>query len=220
MKKYRVLTYLIFGLLGATIFWYFGHYRPAQKILKAEPVKKYKTVTPIKPKTQPSKTPGPITSSHSHEENALEADAPSDQEQSDFQENTEQSRDTSVSQGKDQEKAEAEDKHPQSKEEQMASKKLKAKADETLQLVQQTQKESLELMREAMPIVVNHLNTLSQDEQREFLQQTKTAMANQISQYPPELQPIVDEFNIVEEGWKMYLDMLAEYGYTPPKGIE
>ncbi|MDE0084425.1 MAG: hypothetical protein OXU23_01835 [Candidatus Poribacteria bacterium] len=209
MKKYRVLTYLIFGLLGATIFWYFGHYRPAQKILKAEPVKKYNTVTPIKPKTQPSKTLGPITS-HSSEEDTLEADAPADQ-----------SRNTSVSQGKDQQEKEgAEHKHLQSKEEQEAPKKLKAEADEALQLVQQTQKESIELMREAMPIVVNHLNTLSQDEQRELLQQTKTAMANQISQYPPELQPLIDDFNILEEGWKMYLDMLAEYGYTPPKGIE
>ncbi len=198
-------------------FWYFVHL-PAQKILNAEPVKKYNTVTPLKPKNQSSKTPGTITS-HSHEEDILEADAPSDQKQSNLRENTDQSRDTSVSPKKE----EVEHKHLQSKEEQEeqeASKKLKAEAEAVLELAKQTQKESLELMREAMPIVVNHLNTLSQDEQRELLQQTKTTMANQISQYPSELQPFIEEFNIVEEGWRMYLDMLAEYGYTPPKGIE
>ncbi len=200
-------------------FWYFGHHRPAQKILNAEPMKKYNTVTPLKPKNQPSKTPGTITS-HSHEEDILEADALSDQEQNNLGENTEQSRDTSVSQGKDQEREEAEDKHLQSKEEQEASKKLKAEAEAVLELAKQTQKESLELMREAIPIIVNHLNTLPQEEQRELLQQTKTAMVDQISQFPSELQPLIDDFNILEEGWKMYLDMLAEYGYTPPKGIE
>ncbi|RKU29608.1 hypothetical protein C6497_05580 [Candidatus Poribacteria bacterium] len=207
------LTVFISILIGFS-FWYFVHL-PAQKILNAEPVKKYNTVTPLKPKNQSSKTPGTITS-HSHQEDILEADAPSDQKQSNLRENTDQSRDTSVSEKKE----EVEHKHLQSKEEQEASKKLKAEAEAVLELAKQSQKESLELMREAMPIVVNHLNTLSQDEQRELLQQTKTTMANQISQYPSELQPFIEEFNIVEEGWRMYLDMLAEYGYTPPKGIE
>ena len=210
-RTFAVTICLTIFITVGTSFWYFGHHRPTQKILNAEPV-----VTPLQPKTQPSNIPAPITSSHSHEEDILETDAPSNQEQSDLRENTEQSRDTSVSQGKE----EAEHKHLQSKEEQEASKKLKAEAEAALELAKQTQKESLELMREAMPIIVNHLNALSPDEQRELLQQTKTAMVDQISQFPPELQPLIGDFNILEEGWKMYLGMLAEYGYTPPKGIE
>ena len=89
------LTVFISILIGY-FFVDFGHHRPAQKILNAEPVKKYNTVTPLKPKNQSSKTPGTITS-HSHEEDILEADAPSDQKQSNLRENTDQSRDTSVS---------------------------------------------------------------------------------------------------------------------------
>ena len=201
-RTFAVTICLTIFITVGTSFWYFGHHRPTQKILNAEPVKKYNTVTPLQPKTQPSNIPATTTS----------------QEQSDLRENTEQSRDTSVSQGKE----EAEHKHLQSKEEQEASKKLKAEAEAALEFAEQTQKESFELMHEAIPIIVNHLNTLSPDKQRKLLQKTKRAMVKRISpQIPPELQPLlIDDFNILEEGWKMYLDMLADYGYTLPKGIE
>lgn len=49
-------------------FLYTLHYRHTQRILNAEPVKKYNTVTPLKPKTQPPNTPATITSSHNHKE--------------------------------------------------------------------------------------------------------------------------------------------------------
>ena len=37
---------------------------------------------------------------------------------------------------------------------------------------------------------------------------------------PTKLLPLLEEFNVFEDGWNMYLDMMTEYGYTPPKGIE
>ena len=49
MRKYLTPIYVLLFLIGATALWYFGHHRPAQKILKAEPKKIYKS-TPFQPK--------------------------------------------------------------------------------------------------------------------------------------------------------------------------
>ena len=50
MKKYLFPIYVALFLIGATTLWYFGHHRPAQKILNAEPKKVYKS-TPLPPKS-------------------------------------------------------------------------------------------------------------------------------------------------------------------------
>ena len=48
MKRYFMPIYVALFLIGATALWYFGHHRPAQKILEAEPQKVYKS-TPLQP---------------------------------------------------------------------------------------------------------------------------------------------------------------------------
>lgn len=128
--------------------------------------------------------------------------------------NAELSGDTLVSEEK------TEHEHTQSKAEQEASKKLLTEAEKALESAKQIQKEGLEMMREAMPIVANHLKTLSTEEQIEMLRQLKTMMLSQAAQFPPELQSLIEEHNVIEEGWKMYLDMLSETGYTPPRNFE
>ena len=37
MKRNLIPIYVALFLIGATALWYFGHHRPAQKILAAEP---------------------------------------------------------------------------------------------------------------------------------------------------------------------------------------
>ena len=49
MRKYLMPIYVVLFLIGATALWYFGHHRPAQQLLKAEPKKIYKS-TPLPPK--------------------------------------------------------------------------------------------------------------------------------------------------------------------------
>ncbi len=49
MRKYLMPIYVVLFLTGATALWYFGHHRPAQKILEAEPKKVYKSTTPLQP---------------------------------------------------------------------------------------------------------------------------------------------------------------------------
>ena len=51
MKNFLVPIYIFIFLLGATALWYFGHHRPVQQILNAEPKKVYKTTTPATSKT-------------------------------------------------------------------------------------------------------------------------------------------------------------------------
>lgn len=50
MRKYLTPIYVVLFLVGATALWYFGHHRPAQKILAAEPKRVYKS-TPVQPKS-------------------------------------------------------------------------------------------------------------------------------------------------------------------------
>lgn len=50
MRKYPMPIYIVLFLIGTTALWYFGHHRPAQKILAAEPKKVYKS-TPLPPKS-------------------------------------------------------------------------------------------------------------------------------------------------------------------------
>ena len=57
MRKHLMPIYVVLFLIGATALWYFGHHRPAQKILEAEPKKIYKS-TPLPPKSLSVK-PGP-----------------------------------------------------------------------------------------------------------------------------------------------------------------
>ena len=56
MRKHRMPIYVVLFLIGATALWYFGHHRPAQKILGAEPIRVYKTTS-----VQPQNLPGPST---------------------------------------------------------------------------------------------------------------------------------------------------------------
>lgn len=49
MRKYLTPIYVVLFLIGAIALWYFGHHRPAQKILEAEPKKIYKS-TALPPK--------------------------------------------------------------------------------------------------------------------------------------------------------------------------
>lgn len=217
MKKYRVPTYLILLLLGAATFWYFGHHRPAQKILKAEPKKVYPSVTPQTQKagTLPAELHSADTSPHTHEEDTpLVSDTehtatPLSPKQSDLRENAEPKEDTASSPNSEA----TTHTHTLSKEEQEARQQWKTDIENELE---QIQKETFEILREAMPIIVEHLNTLPPDKQQAFLKETKTEMFNHLQQIP-ELEYLRDNPEFIEKGWKMYLDMLAEAGYTPPR---
>jgi DNA polymerase III gamma/tau subunit len=95
---------------------------------------------------------------------------------------------------------------------------LKAAADQTLLVGNEILQHARNTMKQTAPIIASHLNTLSQEEQIKFLKQVRTQI---YSQSIPEVQELIDKSpELVEQGWQTFLDLLNEYGYTPPKGIE
>ncbi len=69
-------------------------------------------------------------------------------------------------------------------------------------------------LNQAIPIIVNYLETLPPEEQKEFL---KHMYRNLKSSFPPEVQTLVTENpELLEQGWEMTLDLLTEAGYTLP----
>ncbi len=222
-KAFMIGLCLTVFIAYGTIFGYSGCDRASDQKQNGKLGESDKSGVHLKPNGQPTKTPvttlqeiqgkdSIVTPPVSEKENA---DMLSNKEQDDLNEDTDPDKNKSVSQGTDVK----EDNHYKVKEELEESKKLIAEeVENALKIAMQSQEESLELMNEAMPIIVNHLNTLSQDEQREMLHETKTLMINQISQlYPPEFQPFLDKFNVYDDGWNLYLDMLQEHGYILPE---
>ena len=66
MRKFIVPTSVfLFLFMGGSALWYFGHHRPAQKVLNAAPMKVYKPVAPITQGTATAKQ-RPIEK-HAHE---------------------------------------------------------------------------------------------------------------------------------------------------------
>ena len=65
-RKFTVFILLMI-LLAMGIGWYIGHHRSAQKLLNAEPVKQYKIVALLPPKTPIPNTLRTPASTHTHE---------------------------------------------------------------------------------------------------------------------------------------------------------
>lgn len=77
------------------------------------------------------------------------------------------------------------------------------------------QQDAKAAIAETIPHILAHLNTLTPQEQREFLRKTKEMM---VSQSPPGLQEIADQNpELVENAWKMFIQMLVDQGYDYPR---
>ncbi len=74
MKNFRRPVYIALFLIAATAVWYFGHHRPAQKILKAEPEKVYKTTLPPQ-NVPPVNSESPINPAQTSQGTEVEAGA-------------------------------------------------------------------------------------------------------------------------------------------------
>ncbi len=63
------------------------------------------------------------------------------------------------------------------------------------------------ILQQAAPILANHLNSLSQEEQVAFLEQTRKTF---MSQLPPDA-----DSEGIETAWQAFLDFLSQHGYEP-----
>ena len=73
------------------------------------------------------------------------------------------------------------------------------------------QQQAIETMNQAIPMVVNHLNTLSIEEQQAFLKQVKDQM---VSLTPPEVQKLyAQDPDLADKGYELFLEKLRENGW-------
>ena len=90
----------------------------------------------------------------------------------------------------------------------------KAEIDRMLREGEQLSAKAKNTMNQAAPILVKHLNSLSREKQREFLNQVRTQM---ISQFPPEVTELFDnDPELEKKAWQNFLDLLHTHGFDPP----
>ncbi len=96
-----------------------------------------------------------------------------------------------------------------------AWKEWNAEIDRALAESVEIQAEAKAAIAAAIPPILEHLNTLSPEEQREFLTETKKQM---IRMSPPEIQDrVMENPELAEQGWKLFLQLLVEQGYRHPR---
>lgn len=73
------------------------------------------------------------------------------------------------------------------------------------------QRKAIESMNQAIPVVVDHLNSLSVEDQQTFLAEVKTQI---LSHTPPELQKLYAQNpELKDKGYELFLQLLRENGY-------
>ncbi len=226
MKKVIVFS-LVTVFLSA--IWYFGHHRPAQKILKAEPKKVYKTVTPIaNQKTTVAQQPtvstmqvvpptdtAPIETADLHsdttlmnntfEKPAAETDAETPNGSTSVQAAT---LDTD----------EALDPDTQWLIEE--SDRILAEMPALKAEIAEIQARADQLKARKTPELVRGLQSMPMEEQVALLVEVKDMLMNRSGLIGLVLKDVATPRELQETAWQRYLDNLVTYGYTLPPGIE
>lgn len=89
-----------------------------------------------------------------------------------------------------------------------AAEKALAGGDALLEEAQQS-------LEASVPIILEHLNSLSPQEQRDFLEETRNSLRSQLT---PKVAELVEENpEILDQAWEQYFGLLIEAGYQPPE---
>ncbi|MDE0313955.1 MAG: hypothetical protein OXM61_03555 [Candidatus Poribacteria bacterium] len=218
MKKYSVPTYFFLFLIGAVALWYFGHHRPAQEILKAEPKKVYRTKLPDTLKLS-QRSEESTTRSHT-EEKSNSRNSMGSSKQGNI--TTDLHRQTALSE-KDinasyeqmkshhnfptQKKVASED-----EKQKMRKAEMDAKREENLAFLREGKNNLMRMLSEA----AHFLSTQSLEEQRNILNALKTMVFTET----PRLYPGEDTPEELGDLWNDFLTMLEGAGYTLPEGVD
>ncbi len=225
MKK--VIAGTLFFILCLGIFWYFGHHRPAQKILKAEPKVIYKSSTQNaseKPIIITHPTDATTREDTSSAESLIEApdetsDVPSsnDTDSELVDDVSEDSMEGSPSlQSTPGSTPEALD--PDSQWLIDESARIRAEWPSDKARIQAKIERANRLIDQKMPQIVNHLHTLPVEKQVVLLLRSKDMLSNRSGLFGLILKNIPPEY--LDGAWQQYLDMLVKHGYTLPPEVE
>lgn len=208
---YGLATLMILGI----IFKIYQHQR--DKALRAEPRKIYKA-TPWPPENSVKKTsertekaavsqdfatPTPVVTQETHQDSEGAMPLESESSESDgYVESTVSREESEGTKDDGAAKARAEWEAQQAK--------LKERLAETDALLNESKaivEEGITSLQQAGPILANHLNSLSPEEQVAFLEQTRKTF---MSQLPPNA-----DSDGIETAWQTFLDLLTQHGYEP-----
>ena len=206
-----IFSALVLCAIAAAV--YYGYLRPRQEKRMASETKTY-SATPAK-STAPEKSAPAVETLRSAPESSVEteeadsvrndADAESVTSQKDASESEEAVSHTQLFE-------EARIKKQEAAEEAAAD---AAAADSARAASEELNRQAEETADLAIAALVEHLNTLSPEEQRKFLSELRAGL---IDQLPPESEEILAETpDFVERMWEKYLEKFAEQGYQLPE---
>ena len=219
MKKFNVTIYVVIFVLGATALWYFGHHRPTQQILNAEPKKVYKPVPIPTTRTIEGSHAHPRSYTHDHNDNL---GTPETQTETPL--TTEQKTDTAPMDAPNAESqplmanentvsphehTEGQDSHSQ-EEAERAERAAALKSEQ--EYLENAEITKLRMASETL----DFLNTMSVEEQRAYFKMCEKMVYNDI----PRLHPGEDTQEDLDRLWNSVLSSLILVGYTPPEGVD
>ena len=224
MKKLSTLAYLALLLIGATALWYFGHHRPAQKILTAEPQKIYRPVTPLATDTSAAKQQiagtNPVHSApqETREPSVTEIDNGTSATLISDVPNTGIENQNEV---KGTKHGDTQHEHAHAEAISMSEKikMMEREHNEIIDRALQLSEAALSRVKAAPKMIAATLNQMPLEEQRALLNECRKTTYSQISQvYIPEqishLFP--DRADMTDQVWNTFIDALAEHGYRIP----
>ena len=224
MQKLSTVAYLAFFLIGATALWYFGHHRPAQEILTAEPRKIYRPITPLATDTSAAKQQTAGTNPvHSAPEETIEPSV------------TEIDNGTSATlisdvpntgiQNQNDVKGtkHGDTQHEHAHEEAISvSEKIKMMEREHNKIVAralQVSEAALSRLTSDSEMIVTMLNQMPLEEQRALLNEFRKALYSEVSEVhiPEEISHLLpDLVDFADQTWNTLVDAWAEHGYRIP----
>ena len=224
MKKLSSLAYLALFLIVATVLWYFGHHRPAQEILTAEPRKIYRPVTPLATDTSTAKQQTAGTNPvHSAPEETIEpsvteidngtsrasiADVP----------NTGIENQNDV---KGTKHADTQHEHAHEKTISVSEKlkRMEREHNEIIDRARQLSEAALSRAKADSKMIAATLNQMPLEEQRALLNELRKSIYSEASEvhFPEEISHLLpDPVDLADQTWNFFVDAWAEHGYRIP----
>ena len=207
-----IFSALVLCAIAAAV--YYGYLRPRQEKRMASETKTY-SATPAKSTTSEKSAPvvetrrdAPESSVETEEADSVRNDA--DAESVTSQKDASESEEDAVSHTQLFEEARI--KKQEAQEEAAAD---AAAADSARAASEELNRQAEQTADLAIAALVEHLNTLSPEEQRKFLSELRAGLMDQL---PPESEEILAETpDFVERMWEKYLEKFAEQGYQLPE---
>ncbi len=206
-----IFSALVLCAIAAAV--YYGYLRPRQAKRMASETKTY-SATPAKSTTSEKSAPVVETRRDAPESSVETEEADSVRNDADAE---------SVTSQKDASESEEEVSHTQLLEEARIKKQEAAEeaaadaaaADSARAASEELNRQAEQTADLAIAALVEHLNTLSPEEQRKFLSELRAGLVDQL---PPESEEILAETpDFVERMWEKYLEKFAEQGYQLPE---